>query len=160
MTASPIAAEPRPCKPWLGGLDRNGYGRNATHRRPAHVVAWTEEVGPIPPGMTVDHECHNLDGECPGGITDPHRACIEIEHLVARSIGDNARRAWRTRSTCGRGHPWTEANTYWRPGNGRRMCRRCAALRDNSAYRKTRDPKYNLKARDRMRRLRAGRRAA
>lgn len=35
---------------------------------------------------------------------------------------------------CRRGHPWTASNTIIRT-DGRRMCRRCAALRARKYYR-------------------------
>jgi hypothetical protein len=140
------------CQPWTGKT-RHGYGLD--HGRPAHVVAWEREVGPIPDGYVVDHECHNADGDCRGGKTCPHRACQNVDHLTLRTIGENARRGFRTRTTCQRGHLWTDENTLWRK-EGRRNCRRCAEARKR---REGNSDEYRRKARERMRRVYARRRA-
>lgn len=70
----------------------------------AHRALWIAERGPIPEGMTVDHEeCHN-------------RKCVEITHLRLLTNLDNARRNkagrdWPLDGTCIRGHH----PTWWRP---------------------------------------------
>lgn len=48
-----------PCWIWIGRLNRNGYGR-ACHkgREPvAHRAVWEETMGPIAPGLVLDHRC-------------------------------------------------------------------------------------------------------
>lgn len=70
----------------LTGKASNGYmhvkdqdGRSML----AHRLAWIEEHGIIPDGMTVDHVCHNeaLDrGECNPGVCE-HRRCVNVDHL-------------------------------------------------------------------------------
>lgn len=45
--------------------------------------------------------------------------------------------------TCKHGHPWTEANTAWRPrpgGKKFRVCRRCQAEQSTARYRS--DPAF------------------
>jgi hypothetical protein len=91
-------------------------------------------VGPIPEGMTVDHECHNLAaqaGECSGGKC-LHRLCVRPDHLIPRTVVANSLNgvspsALNARKThCLRGHPFDIANTYV-AYNGGRYCRACNA---------------------------------
>src|SRR5690242_3566129 len=83
------------CWPWIGSGNGHGYGcawhegRNLIARRLSYELL----VGPIPEGMTVDHECHNRGESCAGGETCPHRMCVNPRHLIPRTSGDNARRA-------------------------------------------------------------------
>lgn len=113
---------------WLWGAScRRGYGRfgNAS----AHRVAYELLVGPIPPGMLLDHACHTADPDCPGGVC-LHRRCVNPAHLepvpnrvnVLRGRGLAAKAAAKT--SCVRGHPFDEVNTRHRP-DGARACRSC-----------------------------------
>lgn len=45
------------CWPWVGTKTKGGYG--TWYRTTAHRVAYTELVGPIPPGRIVMHTCDN-----------------------------------------------------------------------------------------------------
>lgn len=113
-----------PCKPWGGRLNDQGYGTDG--QKLAHRTAYEREVGPIPAGMTIDHLCHSLDPTCPGGKTDPHRACTESTHLEPVPHGTNVRRGrnhFRDVTHCPRGHEYTEENTM-RSG-GARYCKTC-----------------------------------
>lgn len=89
------------CRPYTGAT-QHGYGV-ITETTPdgahvtlkAHRVAFEQAYGPIEPGYTVDHECHNLayrEGRCSGGDTCRHRACCEPTHLVPRLMWDNVSR--------------------------------------------------------------------
>jgi len=61
---SRMEPQPNGCIHYTGSLTLAGYGQvgkdggNAL----AHRAAYEHFVGPIPEGMTLDHECHNLSG--------------------------------------------------------------------------------------------------
>lgn len=119
-------AEPNgACIRWTGPVMRDGYakvgyeGGNAL----AHRIVYMAKVGPIAPGLTVDHLCHNWDRDCRDGVACPHRSCVNPDHLEAVSGSDNTRRAKARISRCPQGHPYDEANTYRR--GTRRFCRAC-----------------------------------
>lgn len=42
------------CWPWIGPLDKDGYGYHYPHR-----TAWSEVNGPIPEGLCILHTCDN-----------------------------------------------------------------------------------------------------
>jgi hypothetical protein len=107
-----------------------------------HRLAYVLWVGPIPEGMTVDHECHNDDESCADGVNCAHRRCVNPDHLRVRTMGENIRgRVGRPRKQrsdhrehdCKRGHEYTEENTYISPA-GKRQCRACNKLATD-AYR-------------------------
>jgi hypothetical protein len=113
---------PNGCWEWEGSKWK-GYGRINVDGRPrgAHRVLYEAIVGPIPPGLTLDHLCRN-------------RSCVNPDHLepvsmrvnTLRGIGPAAIHAAQTE--CIHGHPFDEANTY-RKRNGSRDCRTCNRLR-------------------------------
>lgn len=78
----------------------------------AHRAAWTYFNGPIPDGLTVDHECRI-------------RPCVRREHLRLLTNGANASDNGQVKTNpdtdyiCGKGHTMTLG------GNGRRYCRTC-----------------------------------
>jgi len=85
----------------------------------------------IPPGMTVDHECHNSDRTCAGGPECVHRRCIEPTHLFVRDQRGNWQRGrmgfpGTVRTHCPNGHPYEGANL--RPGKIKR-CLACHRAR-------------------------------
>ncbi|MBS7810504.1 HNH endonuclease signature motif containing protein [Roseococcus pinisoli] len=70
-----------PCWHWIGRLNRNGYGR-AWHkgREPvAHRAVYEELVGPIAPGLVLDHRCRT-------------RCCCNPAHLEAVTARTNTHR--------------------------------------------------------------------
>lgn len=119
---------------WTGETENNGYGRIFADgkKQGAHRFAYELLIGPIPKGMTVDHVCHNIDDECPGGVC-VHRRCLFPEHLALKPLKPNilagkglaAENAKKTH--CKQGHPFDEANTYLAP-SGRRVCRTCMSF--------------------------------
>ncbi|MGH2711375.1 MAG: HNH endonuclease signature motif containing protein [Actinomycetota bacterium] len=121
------------CWVWLAAKV-NGYGvigAGGKHgrNRLAHRLSYQWAVGPIPPGLELDHLCRN-------------RACVNPVHLEPVTSAENKRRSplvGRSPSVnkpggnngnglklvCAKGHPFDEANTYYRPGGGGRTCRAC-----------------------------------
>ena len=71
-----------PCWKWQGQLDKDGYGlvfyKGETWR--AHVFFYIKKVGPILPGLEIDHRCKV-------------RACVQPLHLEAVTRQENMARA-------------------------------------------------------------------
>jgi hypothetical protein len=114
------------CWHWIGALNQ-GYGqfsiKGRGHR--AHRVAYERWVGPILPGLTLDHKCRN-------------RACVRPDHLepvdnttnVLRGLGRTAVNAAKTH--CIHGHAFTPENTLpagTRKGRSCRTCKRASEAR-------------------------------
>lgn len=127
--------EPDDCWTWTGSLSR-GYGwffdsRDATapgsHGIGAHRWLYERWMGPVEPGLHLDHICHD-PAVCHGGESCPHRACVNPRHLVPTTHGDNVRRGvrFKPRTHCKRGHEFTPENTAVSPTTGIRRCRTCA----------------------------------
>jgi hypothetical protein len=137
---------PDACHPWIGYVTSCGYGQasfNGEQFR-THVLAFVFSGGVIPDGWHVGHVCHDEDKSCSGGDECPHRRCGNERHLAAMTPGDNIRAGRSPEQTrrrvtsvthCGKGHEYTEANTYVSPvtakGGGHRDCRVC--IRDRGA---------------------------
>ncbi len=67
-------------------LNDQGYGRVTFGgvRYRAHRLVWTQQVGPIPEGLELDHLCNN-------------RACVNINHLEPVTGKENKIRQWLRR---------------------------------------------------------------
>lgn len=118
------------CWRWTGHVTKTGYARTTYNgeSRAAHRVFYEYLRGPIPEGMTLDHQCHTQDQTCTGGDTCPHRRCVNPDHLLPMTVGENASLMYPARKThCKNGHEYTEQNTQIRIENGleKRTCRRC-----------------------------------
>lgn len=144
------------CWLWVGSIqESNGYGvigvveGDVKKRKYAHRVAHELFIGPIPPGLNVDHQCHNEDLGCSGGPTCPHRACVNPEHLEAVTTRRNIKRGQTgaheaAKTHCPHGHEYTPENTRRiKTGSGvlSRSCRICHNTRTLAAHHaKTRCP--------------------
>lgn len=104
------------CWEWTGRVDVGGYGVIMVNRavKKAHRWAYETEVGPIPPGMQIDHLCLN-------------HACVRPDHLEVVTLQENTRRGIgpsaenRRKTHCPRGH----LLRLTKSGDHRR-CRPCA----------------------------------
>lgn len=127
----------------LTGTLHKGYGvtvvRDDGGRIQPHRAVYEFLVGPIQPGMELDHICHTQDKTCQGGASCKHRRCVNPDHLEpvagevnnARSNSPTAINARKER--CIRGHEFTPENTLWRiMRNGKvkpsRRCRECQRI--------------------------------
>lgn len=98
------------CWHWTGTRTQ-GYGRFQGGM--AHRFSYERYVGPIQPGLQIDHLCRNS-------------GCVNPEHLEAVTGAENNRRASLARLdplVCKMGHSRSE-HTYVAP-DGRKSCRVC-----------------------------------
>lgn len=113
------------CWLWSGPLYWNGYGSisQATYGTGlAHRASYEHHVGPIPPGLDLDHLCRV-------------RRCINPEHLEPVTHSVNIQRGFDARlgNDCQRGHDQTLPDARWiEPSTGRSFCRKCKALREKA----------------------------
>lgn len=85
-----------------------------------HRLMYISLIGPVPPGLELDHLCRN-------------RWCCSPLHLEAVTHKVNMERgAHALKTHCPQGHPYDEANTYVH--RGERQCKRCLYLRCKAAY--------------------------
>jgi HNH endonuclease len=112
-----------PCWLWTGALDTHGYGHVCRDGRDlqTHRAVYEILVGPIPPGLTLDHLCRV-------------RRCCNPDHVEVVTRTENLQRspialAGRPRQThCARGHELNADNIY-RNTRGSRQCKTCAKER-------------------------------
>jgi len=116
------------CWLWRGATDQHGYGRVGAEHKPdgpnravlAHRVAYELTIGPIGPGMVLDHLCRVP-------------ACVNPHHLEQVTQAENCRRGlWAMRTHCPKGHAYDDVNTYRDPSGGRR-CHECRRERDRAS---------------------------
>jgi hypothetical protein len=93
------------CWEWNASGDQYGYGSFVFEgvRWKAHRAAWTVTRGPIPPGLVVDHKCHNP-------------ACVNPGHLqvVTQKQNNENLLGARSHSRSGvRGVSWSEKDQRW-----------------------------------------------
>jgi len=108
---------------WAGHLDRDGYGRY--HGEGVHRVVYKLLIGPIPPGLEIDHVRAR-------GCTS--RACLSpwcleaVPRIVNILRGTSFAAVNAAKTRCDHGHEYDLFNTYYRP-DGSRDCRKCTARR-------------------------------
>jgi hypothetical protein len=101
------------CLLWQGKQNSNGYGVKwvAGKARDAHRYVYEIEVGPVPTGMVLDHECRR-------------RLCVR--HVVPVTKQENEfRKSWAYRcriKQCSKGHSMSDAMVT---PEGGRICRSC-----------------------------------
>jgi hypothetical protein len=98
-------------------VNKKGYGlfnvNNSSVK--AHRYSYTQQVGPIAPGLMMDHLCRTRD-------------CVHPLHLEPVTAKQNVERGLkRARECCRYGHPLTEDNVRLKRGKGKvwRDCREC-----------------------------------
>lgn len=139
------AIQPNGCWHFTGALLRSGYGRLYWQGRSqgTHRISYQLYVGPIPPGMTVNHKCHDDDSGCPAGLC-PHRRCFNPAHLEVVTHkknldnGKSCAAVNAAKTHCDSGHEFTLANTYIR-ADGCRTCRKCQAAAQDRYRKRQRD---------------------
>lgn len=112
------SAGPDGCWLWTGAISKQtGYGmfNDGDRITTAHAFAYRTEIGPVPPGLQLDHV---RERGC------RHRACCNPAHLEPVTPSENNRRIPRS-PFCPHGHLFDERNTYRHPRTGTRTCRRC-----------------------------------
>lgn len=106
------------CWVWVGSrVGSTKYGKftpstGKTIR--AHRFSYENYVGPIPPGLTIDHLCKNP-------------LCVNPAHMEPVTVEENTRRArrWQKGKThCPKGHEYDDENTRLTK-LGHRICRAC-----------------------------------
>ena len=111
------------CWEWLGYRQPNGYGRfwNGERAVPAHRYIYEVMIGTIPDGYEPDHLCRN-------------RGCVNPYHLELVTRQENTKRGLlpeimrkhqSSKTHCPQGHPYDEANTYYRKDKNGRECKTC-----------------------------------
>lgn len=137
------------CWIWLGGLDRDGYGKTKVSGRSLRAPRLFYEIhrGPIPGGLELDHLCRtplcvnpwHLE---PVTTAENIRRAVPFRARLSREVNDLRRQRLRHRysvskENCSKGHAYNEANTRRRP-NGTRVCRTCHREAANRANRERR----------------------
>lgn len=120
-----------PCWLWTAHVGKHGYGEIGSGGKGgktllAHRVSYELANGPLPEGERdhhIDHLCRVTS--C---VNPAHLEYVTASVNSLRGLTPQVQRArGAANATCGRGHKWTPANTYWH--KGRRCCRACALVR-------------------------------
>lgn len=138
-----VEVQPDGCWHWTGGLDSKGYGKVLQGQ--AHRWMYERKVGPIPEGMDLDHDCHNRDGSCPGGVDCSHRRCVNPDHLSPASRKENLANGngpggakYSRPMECVNGHDLSSEDSIYRHSNARggisHRCKACAKQAANESY--------------------------
>lgn len=122
------------CWLWLGQSEAGlyGYVRDGRKTRRVHRVAYEAFVGPIPPGLTIDHTCKTTI--C---VNPAHMEPVTLRENILRSSSPPAINARRTH--CAAGHALSGSNLIARKdGGSRRRCRACYQKSANEGGRRRR----------------------
>lgn len=116
------------CWRWLGSKTPGGYGRVTFEKkfRSAHRFSYETFVGPIPPGLQIDHLCEQPE-------------CVNPDHLEPVTPLQNSYRAAAhngRKTACPQGHRYTLDNMTL--SSGRRYCRACRLERVREFRRRVR----------------------
>lgn len=132
---------PGGCHIWLGPRDRRGYGKLMIRKRnaSAHRARYEREIGPIPPGMDLDHYvCNNGRGGC---CNPQHcRPASRRENVLRGDTGPSRNRA---KTHCHNGHLLAGDNLLKSALRyGRRICRECHNAWNRSPEQRARRAAY------------------
>ena len=109
------------CWIWTGAKDKKGYGRIGVGGKTANAsrVAYTLYRGAIPENQVLDHHLYP-DGGCVGPT------CVNPAHLIPTTRSENSsRNAWKRKTHCPQGHPYSVENTKIERTAKGRLARRC-----------------------------------
>jgi hypothetical protein len=123
---------PGECWPWLASKDSYGYGMDRRDGRTthAHRISYELLVGPIPPGLVLDHFRLN-----PGPRQAPcSRACVNPSHAEPATNAENVLRGGGITATHARKTRCPGGHVYDKKRRGGRACRRCLALASRKHY--------------------------
>lgn len=116
------------CMIWQGAVQSSGYGSvfagNGRRTLLAHRLVFTEMVGPIEDGLTVDHLCRQ-------------KLCQNVFHMELVTASENSRRRFIAQTHCKHNHPLSGENVRIQSradGHNRRVCLTCQR-RNNESYR-------------------------
>lgn len=131
----PHRPELGPCWLWTASLNNHGYGRfrfgsrrdGSSREISAHVWAYVDAAGPVPPGLELDHLCRVT--RC---VRPSHLEPVTHRENTLRSESPSAQSARKTH--CPQGHAYTGDNLHIRP-NGSRRCRICVDTQNKARYR-------------------------
>lgn len=98
------------CWNWLGRVSVFGYGQKPTRQgtKMAHRVFYEALIGPIPPGLQIDHLCKN-------------KRCVNPQHLEPVTARENTMRSSNPAATNSRKTHCPKGHSHWgvRPVGGR-----------------------------------------
>lgn len=114
-----IAKELEGCWLWLAWHNRWGYGQVKYHGKTwtSARLVYTQDRGPIPDRMTLDHLCRNTI--C---VNPAHLEPVTMRENIMRGRSFSAINAAKTH--CRNGHPLVSGNLH-KSSSGRRICATC-----------------------------------